>query len=395
MYFRLNDFELRNKRVIVRVDFNVPLDKSGKITDDTRILESLPTIKYILKQSPKQLILMSHLGRPDGKVVGSMSLRPVADRLAKMLRDKVHLTKDCVLPVPKDKIVLLENLRFHKEEEANDVGFAKKLASFADIYVNDAFGTAHRGHASNDAITTFLPGCVGFLMEKEITNLSKALNPERPYVTIMGGAKGDKLLLLEQLAGKADKILFGGVLANTILLAAGKNIGASIYDDTTRQFATKILREDSGKIVMPVDVVAAEKFKEGAEHKIVDVDSVPEHWLILDIGPKTIELYKREMAKAKTVTWNGPVGVFEFKSFANGTKEIASFLAKSKITTIIGGGDSAAAVVKFGLKERMTHVSTGGGASLEFLGGKKLPAISALEANCLQFCKSTSVKNRA
>jgi phosphoglycerate kinase len=384
-YRTLKDFSFKNKRVIVRVDYNVPL-KDGKITDDNRIVESLPTIRYILKQQPKQLILMSHLGRPDGKPVHSMSMRPTALKLGSLLKKKVHLTKDCILPLPKtEKLVMLENLRFHKEEEANDEKFAKRLASFADIYVNDAFGTAHRGHASNDAITHFLPGCVGFLVEKEILNLSKALNPERPYVTIMGGAKGDKLALIEQLANKADKILFGGVLANTILLAAGKNIGASIYDDTTRQFAAKILREDRGKIVLPIDVVVANKFKEDAEHQVVDVDSVPEHWLILDMGPKTIELYKSELSKAKTVTWNGPVGVFEFKSFAAGTKELANFLAKSKITTIIGGGDSAAAIIKFGLKQRMTHVSTGGGASLEFLSGKKLPAIKALEENYLKF----------
>jgi phosphoglycerate kinase len=384
-YRTLKDFSFRGKRVIVRVDYNVPL-KEGRITDDTRIVESLPTIRYILKQQPRQLILMSHLGRPDGKVVESLSLKPAAIKLGSLLKKKVHLTKDCILPIPKtEKLIMLENLRFHQEEEADDEKFAKKLASFADIYVNDAFGTAHRGHASNDAITRFLPGCVGFLMEKEVLNLSKALNPDRPYVTIMGGAKGDKLVLFEGLAKKADKILFGGVLANTILLAAGKNIGASIYDDTMRQFAAKILKEDSGKIVLPVDVVVADKFKEDAEHRIVDVDSVPEHWLILDMGPKTIELYKKELGKAKTVTWNGPVGVFEFKSFANGTKEIANFLAKSKMTTIIGGGDSAAAVMKFGLKERMTHVSTGGGASLEFLGGKKLPAIKALEENYQKF----------
>jgi len=384
-YRTLKDFNLRSKRVILRVDYNVPM-KEGKITDYTRITESLPTIRYILKQQPRQLILMSHLGRPDGKVVESMSLRPTALKLGSLLRKKVHLTKDCLLPVSKtEKIVMLENLRFHKEEEANDERFGKRLASFADIYVDDAFGAAHRGHASNDAITRFLPGCVGFLMEKEISYLSKALEPERPYVTIMGGAKGDKLILLEALAEKADKVLFGGVLANTILLAAGKNIGASIYDDTTRQFAAKILRGERDKIVLPVDVVVASKFKEDAEHKIVDVDSVPEHWLILDMGPKTLELYKRELSKAKTVTWNGPVGVFEFKSFAAGTKELGNFLAKSKITTIIGGGDSAAAIVKFGLKEKMTHVSTGGGASLEFLCGKKLPAIKALEDNYQRF----------
>lgn len=384
-YRTLKDFNFRGKRVIIRVDYNVPL-KDGRITDDNRIVESLPTIRYILKQQPRQLILMSHLGRPDGKVVVSMSLAPTAKRLASLLRKKVHLTKDCVLPVSKtEKIVMLENLRFHKEEEANDERFAKRLASFADIYVNDAFGAAHRGHASNDAITRFLPGCVGFLMEKEILNLSRAINPERPYVTIMGGAKGDKLVLLEALAEKADKILFGGVLANTILLAAGKNIGASIYDDTTRKFAAKILKDNRDKIVLPVDVVAASWFKEDAEHKIVDVDSVPDHWVILDMGPRTIELYKQELSKAKTVTWNGPVGVFEFKKFANGTKEIAKFLAKSKITTIIGGGDSAAAIVKFGLKDKMTHVSTGGGASLEFLSGKKLPAIKALEDNYQKF----------
>lgn len=381
----LRDFSFKNKRVIVRVDFNVPM-KDGKITDDTRIIESLPTIKYILFQKPKQLILMSHLGRPNGKAVESMSLKPVAAKLGSLLRKKFHLTKDCMLPVSKsEKLVLLENLRFHKEEEANGEKFAKTLASLADIYVNDAFGTAHRGHASNHAITKYLPGCVGFLMEKEIENLSKALNPERPYVTIMGGAKGDKLAMLEHMADKADKILFGGVLANTVLLAAGKNIGVSIYDDTTRKFAAKILEEDRDKIVLPVDVVVASWFKEDAEHKIVDVDSVPDQWLILDMGPKTIELYKQELSKAKTVTWNGPLGVFEFKNFANGTKEIARFLAKSKITTIIGGGDSAAAVVKFGLKDKMTHVSTGGGASLEFLGGIKLPAIEALEDNYKRF----------
>ncbi len=386
-YRTLKDFSFKGKRVLIRVDYNVPL-KEGRISDDTRIKESLPTIRYILKQNPKQIILMSHLGRPDGKVKESLSLKPTAVRLGSFLKKKVRLSEDCILPIPKtEKIVMLENLRFHKEEEENDEKFAKKLAAFGDIFVNDAFGTAHRGHASNDAITKLLPGCVGFLMEKEILNLSRGLEPERPYVTIMGGAKGDKLPLFEGFAEKADKILFGGVLANTILLAAGKNIGASIYDDTTRQFAARILEKDREKVVVPIDVVVANKFKDDAEYKIVDVDSVPEYWLILDMGPKTIELYKKELSKAKTVTWNGPVGVFEFKNFATGTKEIATFLAKSKITTIIGGGDSAAAVVKYRLKDKMTHVSTGGGASLEFLGGKKLPAIAALEENCLKFSK--------
>jgi phosphoglycerate kinase len=384
-YRTLKDFDFRNKRVIVRLDFNVPL-KDGKITDDTRIVEAVPTINFILKQMPKKLILMSHLGRPDGKFVASMSLRPVADRLSKLIRMPVALSDDCITTsMPKDCVVLLENLRFHAEEEANDEGFAKKLAAYADCYVNDAFGTAHRGHASNDAITRFLPGCVGFLMEKEIANLSKAIEPEKPYVTIMGGAKGDKLAVFEQFAKKADKMLFGGVLANTILLAAGKNIGASIYDDQTRQFAKKMIDEDSAKIVMPVDCVVGSKFAADADAKVVSVDSVPNNWMILDIGPKTIELYKKELSKAKTVTWNGPIGVFEMDKFANGTKEIAKFLSKAKCMTIIGGGDSAAAIVKFGLKDKMSHVSTGGGASLEFLSGKKLPAIAALEANYERF----------
>ncbi len=384
--FTLKDFKFKNKRVLVRADFDVPLD-NNTITDDTRIRESLPTINFILKQMPKQLVLMAHLDRPDGKVVENLRFTIVAKRLSELIDMPIFKTDDCITELPDNCIVLLENLRFHKEEEQNNEEFAKKLSNYADYYVNEAFATAHRAHASNNAITSFLPSCTGLLFEKEINNLGKILKPKRPYMAIVGGAKMDKINVIENMINKADKLLFGGVLANTILMASGKKIGASIFDKNSIDFAKGLLQKNPKKILVPIDAVVGNRFNQDTESKIVDIEKIPENWLILDIGPKTIQLYKDQLSKAKTVSWNGPIGVFEFEQFANGTKQLAEFLAKSKATTIIGGGDSAAAVAKFGFADKMTHVSTGGGASLEFLGGKKLPAIQALEENYERYKK--------
>lgn len=383
-YFKLTDFDFKDKRVLVRVDFNVPM-VDGKITDDSKIKAALPTINHILKQMPKQVVLITHLGRPKGKVVEKLKVNPVSKRLSELVKLHVAKTEDCVSTLPDQCLVLLENIRFHMEEEMNDDEFAKKLADHADLFVNDAFGTAHRAHASNNAITKFMPSCAGFLFEKEIENLSKVLEPERPYMAVIGGAKMDKIHVIENMINKADKILFGGVLANTMLIAQGKDIAMSIFDDGAIDLARELLQKDPNKILLPVDVIVGNKFNKDAESQAVDVSSIPDGWLILDLGPKTIELFKKELANAKTILWTGPIGVFEFEQFAQGTKQIAEFLAQSKAITIIGGGDSAAAVIKYGLKDKMTHVSTGGGASLEFLGGKKLPALQALEENYEKF----------
>ncbi|MFH1398590.1 MAG: phosphoglycerate kinase [Candidatus Woesearchaeota archaeon] len=385
-FYGLDDFDFCGKRVLVRVDFNVPLS-GGKITDDLKIKKGLTTIHYILQKQPSQLIMISHLGRPEGKYVAEMSLKPVAQRVSELLDRPVALANDCLSDVPEDEIVLMENLRFHTEEEANDEKFAKKLASCAELYVNDAFGTAHRAHASNNAVTRFLPSCAGHLMQKEIENLSKALYPKHPYVAIVGGAKADKITFIRELGQHADKLLFGGVLANTVLKAIGTDIGSSLYDKETLGTAKKLYADLGKKIVLPVDAVVANKFSDDAESKIVDVGNIPNGWLILDIGPKTIALFKAELEKAKTITWTGCIGVFEFARFAKGTEELAEFLAESEAVTIIGGGDSAASIEKYQLEDKMTHIGTGGGATLDYLGGKELPALTALEENFAKFSR--------
>jgi len=367
----VRDLDLNGKRVLVRVDFNVPV-KDGKVTDDTRIKASLPTIKYIVDKGGKA-VLVSHLGRPDGKADLKYTLKPVAGRLQELIGKPVDFGEP-----EGGAITLLENVRFDPGEEKNDDALAKKLAAYGDVYVNDAFGTAHRAHASTAGVTKyFKQSAAGFLIDKEIQYLGKILtSPDKPFIAIMGGSKvSDKILILEQLTKKVDAIIVGGGMAYTLLKAQGKPVGNSKVEADKLDLAKKIL--SSARIVLPVDHVAADKFDAAAKTQVVA--DVPEGWMGLDIGPKTIELFKKELASAKTVLWNGPLGVFEMDPFAGGTKAIASYLAGLKgCTTVVGGGDTAAAVEKFGVADKMSHVSTGGGASLEFLEGKELPGIAAL-----------------
>jgi 3-phosphoglycerate kinase len=367
----VRDLDLKGKRVLVRVDFNVPL-KDGKVADDTRIKASLPTIRHILEKGGKA-VLVSHLGRPDGKPNDKYSLKPVAARLQELIGTPVDF------PEPKGgALTLLENVRFDAGEEKNDEALAKKLAAYGDVYVNDAFGTAHRAHASTAGVTRFFKqSAAGFLIEKEIQYLGKVLtNPDKPFIAIMGGSKvSDKILILEQLTKKVDAIIVGGGMAYTLLKAQGKPVGNSKVEADKLDLAKKILA--SARIILPVDHVAADKFDAAARTQVVA--DVPEGWMGLDIGPKTIELFKKELASVKTVLWNGPLGVFEMDPFAKGTQAIAEYLGGQKgCTTVVGGGDTAAAVEKFGVADKVSHVSTGGGASLEFLEGKELPGIAAL-----------------
>ena len=386
----VKDVILKGKRVMIRVDFNVPLDEHFHITDDRRISAALPTIRYALKQGAAKVILMSHLGRPKGAGFEAVfSLKPVAVRLQELLKEPVTFLNDCIGPAVKDaiaqtraRVVLLENLRFHKEEEKNDPAFAKELASLADIYVNDAFGTAHRAHASTAGITVFLPSAAGFLIEKELQYLGSAINdPKRPLVVILGGAKvSDKIALIKNLIPKADAIIIGGGMAYTFLKAQGKSIGNSKLEADKVGMAVELLKqaEKAGvETALTIDFVITQSFTSD-DCKISD--TIPDGWESLDIGPKTRERYKAILSKARTVVWNGPLGVFERDAYAKGTRAIAEYLASLKdVTVIIGGGDSAAAVAKFGLEDKMTHISTGGGASLEFLEGKELPGIAALK----------------
>ena len=385
----VKDIDLKGKKIILRADFNVPLDDNQNITDDIRIQAALPTIQYILEQGPAKLILMSHLGRPKGKAVETMRLAPVAKRLQELLGEDVLMASDCVgdavekeIAASPARVVLLENLRFHNEETDNDAGFAKKLAALADLYVNDAFGTAHRAHASTEGITQYLTSAAGFLLEKELNYLGQAVsNPARPYVVIMGGAKvSDKILLIENLLTKADAILIGGGMAYTFLKALGKLIGNSLLEED-RVPTAKELMEKAKKagvnLVLTTDFVVVDGFDKKDTVRIVD--EIPDGTESIDIGPKTREEFKKVLSTAKTIVWNGPVGVFEIEPYAQGTKEIAEYLAQlDDATTIVGGGDSAAAAKKFGVAEKMTHISTGGGASLELLEGKELPGIAAL-----------------
>lgn len=401
-FLTLKDFDFKNKKVLVRVDFNVPLDENLNVTNDKRIKESLSTINYLLEQGAKEVILMSHLGRPDGRIVEKYRLTPVAKRLEKLLNQKVMLAEDCVdikLPDAKNsRIVLLENLRFHPEEEKNDETFAKKLAGYADIYVNDGFGVSHRAHASVHAITKFLPSCAGFLVEKELTVMGKAMNnPDKPFVAILGGAKvSDKIKLIDNLLARCDKILIGGAMAYTFYRAQGFSTGASKVDEEGIEVASQLLQktEKSSKLVLPVDNIVADKFDENANTDTVAIKDIDSGWMGMDVGPLTVDKYKEILKSAKTVLWNGPLGVFEMKKFSHGTHEIAKYLAQltlKGVTTIIGGGDSAAAVEKFGLASKFTHVSTGGGASLEFFEGKELPGIKALEES---YNKSIAKKSK-
>lgn len=387
----VKDVKLSGKRVIVRCDFNVPLDDKRNITSDTRIKASLPTIKYILEQNPKKLILMSHLGRPDGEVIKEDRLTPVGKRLSELLGEPVRKVEDCIgdkvkcaIATCEERIVLLENLRFHKGETKNDPAFAKELASLADIYVNDAFGTAHRAHASTEGVTKYLPSVAGFLLEKELQYLGEAVNnPVRPLVVILGGAKvSDKILLIDNLINKADAILIGGGMAYTFLKAQGKNIGKSLLEADKIDLAKGLLEKAKQKGVtfeLSRDFVVVQDFDKPEGRKIVK--DIEDGWMGLDIGPETRKRFKEVLSTAKTVVWNGPVGVFEQDAYADGTREIAQYLAEltpKGVKTIIGGGDSASAVKKFKLTDKMTHISTGGGASLEYLEGKVLPGVAAL-----------------
>ncbi len=387
----VRDIDVKGKRVLVRVDFNVPLDAERNITDDTRIRAALPTVKYLLERGAR-VILASHLGRPKGQRKEEFSLAPVARRLEELLGQPVEKLDDCVGPQVEARVramkdgdvILLENLRFHQEEEADDEGFAKSLASLADTYVNDAFGAAHRAHASTAGVAGFVPGVAGFLMEKEIEVMGKALfAPERPFVAILGGAKvKDKVGVISNLIEKVDSLIVGGGMAYTFLKAKGLEIGKSIVDEEKLDLARQLMEKAKAKgvkFLLPVDVVVADRFAEDADVKVVEVSEIPSDWQALDIGPKTTEAFAREIAEAKTVVWNGPMGVFEMKPFAEGTRGVAKALADSGAVTIVGGGDSAAAILEMGFADKMTHVSTGGGASLEFLEGKVLPGVAALK----------------
>lgn len=382
----VRDIDLKDKRVLMRVDFNVPM-QDGKVTDDKRIRASLPTIKYILDQGAA-LILMSHLGRPKSASDSEFSLRPAAEVLSSLLEIPVKMAPDIVgsevetmvKELRPGEVLMLENTRFQEGEEKNDLELAKQLSVLGEVYVNDAFGSAHRAHASTEAVARFLPAVSGFLMEQELEYLGRAVgNPEHPYIAILGGAKiSDKIDVVDSLLSKADKLIIGGGMANTFLAAQGLNMQDSLVETASLETAKSILEKAGDKLILPLDAVIADRFEADANSQVVDVDKIPAGWRMLDVGPKTLELYKRALDGAKLIVWNGPVGVFEMPKFAEGTFALAKMLAESGATTVIGGGDSASAVKKAGVAKEMTHVSTGGGASLEFLEGKELPGVAAL-----------------
>jgi len=385
----IKDIDIKGKKVLMRVDFNVPLDENQNITDDTRIKAALPTIKYALGQKAS-LVLMSHLGRPKGNVVETLRLKPVAARLSELLGKPVKMLDDCIGPEVKaacsalagGEVVLLENTRFHKKEKDNDSTFAKELASLGEVYVSDAFGSVHRAHASTEGVAHYLPAVAGFLLEKEIEFLGKATtNPDKPFAVILGGAKvSDKIGVINNLLDKVDVIIVGGGMAYTFLKAQGKNIGSSKLEADKLDLAREILSQAQGanvKILLPEDNVIADKFDAGASSKVVD-EEIPEGWMGLDVGPKTADKFIAALKDAKTVIWNGPLGVCEWDAFSKASRKLAEFLASSSAVTVIGGGDTAAAISKFGLSDKMSHVSTGGGASLEFLEGRVLPGIAVL-----------------
>ncbi len=390
----IDKVSLKNKRVLVRVDFNVPLDENLNVTDDRRISAALPTIKKIIADGGKA-ILMSHLGRPKGKVNPKYSLKPAAEKLSELLNKKVVLAPDCIGDDVKKMVnnmkdgdvILLENLRFHEEEEKNNETFAKQLAELGDVYINDAFGTAHRAHASTEGVTKFIKTCAaGYLMQKELDYLGSAIaNPVRPYCAILGGAKiSGKIDVINNLLDKVDSLIIGGGMAFTFFKAQGKEIGKSLLEEEKLDLAKELLEKVKNKklnFLLPVDVIVADEFKNDSPSEVVSVDNIPSGKMGLDIGPKTIELFKKELMNSKTIVWNGPMGVFEMDNFAKGTFTVAEILADATAkgaTTVIGGGDSAAAITKAGLDEKVSHVSTGGGASLEFLEGKVLPGVEAL-----------------
>ncbi len=387
----IRDINVNHKRLLVRVDYNVPVDQDGNISDDSRIRASLPTIKYLLDHHAK-VILCSHFGRPKGKVVNSMRLTPVANRLSELLNKPVIALKDCVGPdvektvsQMKDKdIVLLENLRFHPEEEVNDPNFARSLAKLAELYVDDAFGSSHRAHASVTGVARYLPAVAGFLMEKELNFMESLLeNPSHPFVAVMGGAKvSDKLGVIQNIMNKVDVLLIGGGMAANFLKAQGHGVGASALEEDKLDYAKEVLvkaQPQGVRLLLPTDVMVCDKLEAGALCKIVSVKDIPAAWVIADIGPGTTEKFVREIRRSKTAFWNGPMGVFEIEPLAEGTRAIAKALAESKATTIVGGGSTAEAVEEMKLTDKMTHVSTGGGASLKFLEGKELPGVIVLQ----------------
>jgi phosphoglycerate kinase len=383
----IRDIDLKGKKVLVRVDFNVPL-KDGVVGDDTRITAALPTIKYLLDQ-PAAVILCSHLGRPKDGPDPKLSLKPVADHLAKLLGKPVAFASDCIGEPAKTaaaalkpgEVLVLENTRFHPEEEKNDQNMAMQLAALAEVFVNDAFGTAHRAHASTEGVTRYLPAVSGFLLEKEIKYLGQAIaDPKRPFVAILGGAKiSDKIGVIKNLLGKADKVLIGGGMANTFLKAQGLAVADSLVEDEAVETARELLKDGTGKLLLPVDLVIGDKFEDGAAQQTIPTGEVPAGWRILDIGPATVTAYAEALKGAGTVIWNGPMGVFEFPNFAAGTFGVAKAVATSGAVTIIGGGDSVAAIQQSGLADQITHISTGGGASLEMLEGLVLPGVAALQ----------------
>ena len=383
----VSDLEVKGKKVLVRVDFNVPLAQ-GKVGDDTRIQAALPTINYLLENGAA-VILCSHLGRPKGEIQPEYSLRPVAEYLGTLIDSQVFFAEDCIGPEAEEaaaglkpgQVLVLENTRFHAGEKKNDPQMAAQLASLADYYVNDAFGSAHRAHASTAGVAEHLPAAAGFLMEKEIKYLGNTIaDPERPFVAILGGAKvSDKIGVIENLLQKADRILIGGGMANTFFKAQGYAMADSLVEEDALETAKALLDKSGGKLVLPMDVVIGDAFAADANSKVMDVGDVPAGWRILDIGPRTIQAFENILSEASTVVWNGPMGVFEFEKFAKGTFEVAERMAKSKATGIVGGGDSASAMRKAGLEDKITHISTGGGASLEMLEGKQLPGLAALD----------------
>jgi len=387
----VKDIEVRNKRVLVRVDFNVPLnEKTGEITDDNRIRAALPTIQYLTEQRAK-VILMSHLGRPKGKVVEDLRLGIAARRFSEILGQPVSMAPDCVGSdvenmvdtMKAGDVLMLENLRFHAEEESGDASFARALASLGDVYVNDAFGAAHRAHASVSAIAQYLPAAAGFLMEKEVENLDKILeSPARPFAALLGGAKiSDKVSMLENIMDKVDYIMVGGGMAATFLKAKSYEVGQSLLETDmleTSKLLMELAQKEKVNLMLPVDVVVADEVSDEAKTEIVSVEKIPKEKRIVDMGPQTVSDFSRELQKCKTIFWNGPMGIFEIPRFARGTQELAKLLAGLEAMTVIGGGSTAEAVIDMGLAEKMTFVSTGGGASLEFLSGDKLPGVEAL-----------------
>lgn len=385
------DVDVKGKKVLVRVDFNVPLDETNKIIDDTRIRAAVPTITYLIHNGAK-IILCSHLGRPKGVVTPNLSLAPVAKRLQEILHHPVVLASDAIgesakkltADMKEGDIVLLENIRFYKEEEENDEQFAKDLANLAEVFINDAFGTAHRAHASNAGVARHLPAVAGFLMSEEIVSLSRAVEgAEHPFVVILGGAKiSDKIGVIAKLLKKANVLLIGGAMANTFIVAKGGNVGMSRFEKEKVAVAKNILEEAEKlnvKVVLPVDTVVTEEFAPNAKAKIVNSYNIPDGFQGMDIGPKTVKLFKKEIKRAKTIIWNGPLGVYEFKKFQKGTKKIAKAVAKSDGVSVVGGGDSVAAITELGYADKVTHLSTGGGATLKFLEGAVLPGVEMLE----------------